>query len=128
MSRATVICTTDADRSKAAGWAMRAPPGTRIEFKSPKRSIPQNDRMWAMLTDVADQMTHHGQKLKANDWKLLFLNALGRENRVVPNLDGDGVVNLGMSSSDLSKEEMSDLMLVIAAWGSQNGVKFGDRE
>lgn len=127
MSRAVIICDSAARREQAAAWALKAPQGTRIEFKEAKRSIPQNDRMWAMLTDIAGQLTHHGEKLDAEEWKLLFLDALNRECRVVPSLEGSGFVNL-RRSSDLSKEEMTDLMEIIAAWGARHGVKFGDGE
>lgn len=124
MSRATVLICSDADRAKAVAWAGKAPLGTRIEFKATKRSIPQNDRMWAMLTDVAQQVPWHGLKLRPDDWKLIFLDALKRELRVVPNLDGTGFINLGRSSSDLTKAEMSDLIELIFAFGAERGVTF----
>ncbi len=126
MSRALLVLNERADRAKASAWIAKAPRGTRVEFKGPKRSIPQNDRMWAMLTDVATQLPWHGIKLTADDWKLIFLDALKREVRMVPNIDGNGFVNLGRSSSDLSKAEMGDLMELIAAFGAQHGVVFGD--
>lgn len=126
MSRALVILNSKADRQKVANWAMKLPPGTRCEFKEPKRSVPQNDRMWAALTDVATQVPYHGIKLSADDWKLLFLDALKREVRMVPNLDGTGLVSLGRSSSDLSKQEFSDLLELIAAFGAEHGVQFQD--
>lgn len=126
MSRALVIIKNAAERAKAARWLAAAPWGTRVEFKSSKRTHPQNDRMWAMLTDIASQLPWHGQKLRPDDWKLIFLDALKRELRLVPNLDGRGFVNLGRSSSDLSKQEMSELMELIAAFGAEHGVKFND--
>lgn len=125
MSRALVTIRTDADRSRVASWAAKAPDGTRVEFKASKRSIPQNDRMWAMLTDVATQLQWHGLKLTPDDWKLIFLDALKREIRTVPNVDGTGFVNLSRSS-DLSKDEMSDLMELISAFGAKHGVLFAD--
>jgi hypothetical protein len=128
MSRALVVINTGADRNLVATWAAKVPWGTRIEFKAPKRTLPQNDRMWAMLTDVAQQVDYHGLKLTTDDWKLLFLDALKREVRMVPNLDGNGLVSLGRSSSDLSKREMTDLIELIFAWGAQHGVTFKDDE
>lgn len=128
MGRALVVIRSEADRTRIASWAGKAPFGTRVDFKAAKRSIPQNDRMWAMLTDIAKQLPWHGIKLRPDDWKLLFMDALKRELRMVPNLDGTGFVNLGRSSSDLSKGEMSDLMELIASFGAQHGVKFGDVE
>lgn len=117
---------SSADRQRAALWATKAPAGTRIEFKSSRRSLPQNDRMWAMLTDIARQLPWHGVKLTPDDWKLVFLDALKREVRMVPNIDGNGFVNLGRSSSDLSKQEMGDLLDLIAEFGARHGVQFGD--
>ena len=124
MGRATLILERDSDRDTACSWVNKAPLSTRITFKASKRSIPQNDRMWAMLTDIANQLKWHGLKLTPDDWKIVFMDALNREARMVPNLDGTGFVNLGTRSSDLSKEEMSDLMEVIAAFGSSHGVEF----
>lgn len=126
MGRALVILASHAERQRVANWAMKAPVNTRVEFKAPKRSLPQNDRMWSMLTEVAQQLPWHGIKLAADDWKLIFLDALKREVRMVPNIDGNGFVNLGRSSSDLGKDEMSDLMELIAAFGAQHGVTFNE--
>ena len=126
MGRALVVIRSEADRNLVAHWAARADIGTRVEFKASKRSLPQNARFWAMLTDVASQLRWHGVRLTADDWRLIFLDGLKRELRIVPNIDGDGFVNLGRSSSDLTKEEMGDLMELIAAFGAQHGVVFSD--
>ncbi len=128
MSRATLILSSPSERLRAARWVEQLPPMTRIEFKEPKRTIPQNDRMWAMLTDVSFQLPWHGIRLSPDDWKLIFLDALKRELRMVPNIDGTGFVNLGRSSSDLSKAEMTDLIELISAFGANHGVAFQDIE
>ncbi len=128
MTRAALILSTPTERLRAARWASKLPEGTRVEFKAPKRTIPQNDRMWAMLTDVATQLPWHGLKLSPDDWKLIFLDALKRELRMVPNIDGSGFVNLGRSSSDLSKGEMADLITLIEEFGARHGVVFHDPE
>ncbi len=127
MSRWTQIINGPADRRKAANWCMGAPIGMRIEFKEAKRTTDQNARFWASLTDVAQQVEWHGLKLTPDDWKLIFLDALKREVRMVPNIDGNGFVNLGRSSSDLSKGEMSDLLELIYAFGARHGVVFHDQ-
>jgi len=81
-----------------------------------------------MLTDVATQLKWHGISLTPDDWKLVFLDSLNRESRFVPTIDGTGFVNLGRSSADLSKEEMSELIELIFAFGAQHGVKFNEPE
>ena len=128
MSRYLVTLKSGADRQRAARFIAAAPFGTRVEFKATKRTIPQNDKMWAALTDVATQLKWNGQRLHAEDWKYIFLDALKRELRIVPNLDGTGFVNLGRSSSDLSKGEMSDLIELINEFGAKHGVIFHDTE
>lgn len=127
MSRAVLILHRQSDRDRASAWVRSAPWGTRITFQEAKRSSDQNAKMWAMLTEVARQVQWHGQRLSADDWKLVFLAALKAELRIVPNLDGTGFVQLGRSSSDLSVSEMADLIDLIAAFGARQGVVFADQ-
>lgn len=127
MSRAFLVLGSNATREKAIRWIRTAPINTRVEFREPKRSLPQNDRFWAMLTDVAQQATHSGRKYTADQWKVIFLHALGREAQFVPALEGGGFIPLGQSSSDLSKAEMSAAIDYIQAWGASNGVVFNDQ-
>lgn len=127
MSRALIVLNQPLDYARGARWIKQAPVGTRVEFKAPKRTTPQNDRMWAMLTDIAQQKHHYNIKLSTDDWKLVFLAALKRELRMVPNLDGDGFVQLGgRSSSDLSREEMSDLIELMLEWGARNDIVWSE--
>jgi hypothetical protein len=126
LSRYLTTLRAETDRADALRIVSAAPLGSRVEVKAVKRTVPQNDRMWAMLTDVAMQLPWHGKKLTPDDWKLIFLDALKQEQRLVPNLEGNGFVTLGRSSSDLSKEEMANLIDLISAWGVQHGVTFKD--
>lgn len=128
MSRALVILRNDADRLKAAAWCRNAPRNTRVLFQETKRTLPQNSILHAMLTEIAAQKTHCGVKMPPDDWKCLFMGALGKEARVVPSLDGTGFVPLGYRSSELSVSEMSDLIELMKMWGAQNGVVFRDEE
>lgn len=129
MSRVAVILNTKADREKVCKWVMKVDAGTRVELKEAKRTDDQNAKFWAMLTEVSQQLLWHGQKLNTEDWKLVFLDALKRELRIVPNITGNGFVNLGRSSSDLTKAEFSDLIEIIHAFGAEHGVVFAeDRE
>ena len=127
MSRALITVNGKSDRERASAWALKAPTGTRVEFKKPKRTIPQNDRMWAMLTDIASQKEHAGRKYTPDQWKVLFMHACGREVQFIPALDNGTFIPWGQSSSDLSKEEMTDLIEFMLAWGAENGVHFHDQ-
>ena len=127
MSRAQLTLDSTSARERAIKWIAAMPSGTRVIFKDAKRTIPQNDRMWAMLTEVATQVEWHGKKLKPDSWKLLFLDALSSEMSLVPNIDGTGFVNLGYSSSNLSKADFGNLLELIAAFGANHGVIFRDQ-
>ena len=80
--------------------------------------------MWAALGDISKQVEWHGQMLEPDDWKLIFMNALNSEMRLVPALDGKGFVHIGTRSSKLSKQEMSDLIELIFEFGARKGVRF----
>lgn len=125
MGRALIVINGKAARDKAMAWLTKAPINTRVEFKSARRSIPQNDRMWAMLTDISAQLEWHGQKYLPDDWKDYFMHAL-RRMRWMPDEDG-GMVPVGMRTSDLGKDEMGDLMTLMEAFGARHGVSFHDQ-
>lgn len=125
MSRALVVIATASDRAKVANWAAKAPWNTRVEFRGPKRTLPQNDLMWSRLTEIAQHVVWYGQKLTPDDWKDVFTASL-RKARVVPGLDPGSFVPLGMRTSDMSKEEMTALLDLIDAFAAEHGVVFKD--
>jgi hypothetical protein len=126
MSRHIITLQSAAERERAARYIAQAPSGSRVEFKGKRRSNDQNALMWSHLSDIARSLPWHGIKLTADDWKLIFLDALKREARIVPNIDGNGFVNLGRSSSDLSKQEFSDLLELIKAFAANHNVRLID--
>lgn len=127
MGRATIILNTPANKAKATEWIAKAPPETRVEFKRSKRTLPQNDLMWARLTEIAEQVVWYGQKLGPEDWKDVFTASL-RKARVVPGIDPGTYVPTGMRTSDMDKEEMGHLLDLIDAFAAQQGVVFTERE
>ncbi len=132
---ATLVLNTPADRDQARDWIRRAPDGSTVTFTRPdekKRTTPQNAKMHAMIRDVQKQVKPpNGQIYDEEDWKRLFVNALWRETRLVPALDPNGgFVLLGKSTARMTTQEVADMILLIQAYGDQNGVKFasdGDR-
>lgn len=126
MTRYLVTLNSNADRERAWKFISAAPSGSRVELKAAKRTLPQNDRMWAMLTDIATQMQHHERKYTSDQWKVILMHAVGREVQFIPALDGSGFIPWGQSSSDLSKQEMSDLIEFMKVWGAEQGVVFHD--
>lgn len=131
MGRAMLVLDTEFQRRKAQDWVWAAKNGSRVEFKGPQRSVDQNALMWALLTEVAQQLGWHGKRLTPDDWKLMFLDAWHREKKaelnIVPNLDNTGFVNLSTSTSDLAKDEMSELIEIIYRDGAKHGVVFSEQ-
>ena len=120
----TLIMNGTAARERAKRWIDAAPHNTAVTFRASKRSLPQNALMWARLTEIAQKLDWHGMRLSANDWKDIFTAAINR-SRVVPGLDG-GFVVLGQRTSDMTKDEMGQLLDMIEAFAAQRGVTFGD--
>lgn len=104
-----------------------APPGSVMKVSPPRRTIDQNARMWAMLTDVSIAKPE-GRELTPDVWKSLFLHSLDHAQRFEMALDGNGMVPVGFRSSKLTKQQMSDLMEVIAEYGARHGVVWSDPE
>jgi len=97
-----------------------------LTLKPETRSLAQNARLWAMLTDISHQVDWYGRKLSPEEWKHVFSAAL-RKQDVVPGLDG-GFVVLGISTSKMTKAEMCDLQTLMEAFGAERGVRFGAPE
>jgi hypothetical protein len=110
-------------RANAVECVASAPDGWVITVQPPTRSLQSNARMWALLTEVAEQVVWHGRKLSPESWKHVFSAALKKQD-VVPNIDGTGFVVLGQSTSQMSVAEMSDLMALIEAFGVSHNVTF----
>lgn len=124
--RIEFVLISDLVRQNACRAIMKAGDNCRVEIKAPRRTIPQNSRLWAHLNDISRQRVHAGRRLSPSQWKVLFLDALLDETHVVPKLNGIGLVNIGKSSSDLTVKEMADLITLIEAYGAEHGVVFGD--
>lgn len=110
-------------RMRAAQAVAEAPAGYVVTIREPSRSLDQNGRLWAMLGDVARQVEWYGKYLAPEDWKHVFTASL-RKLSVVPNLDGTGFVALGLSTSRMTKRELSDLIDLIGAFGSERAVRW----
>jgi hypothetical protein len=114
------------EKSRIRAWLDRCPVGQgwRVEFLPPVRSTDQNARLWAFLDDIAAQKEWDGKKRTSEAWKDLFTACL-RSQEIVRGLEG-GIVALGARTSEMSPEEMSDLLQLIETWGAENGVTFTD--
>lgn len=118
----TFILANDMVRKNAQEAIKTAPQGFFVTIKQPTRSLMQNNRLWALLTDVSQQVDWYGRKLAPQEWKDVFTAAMKKQD-VVPGIEG-GFVVLGRSTSNMTKAEMNDLQEIISAFGAQHDVKW----
>lgn len=103
----------------------------RIEVTEakPTRTIEQNSRLWALLSDVARQVKWPVdgklQHLSPEDWKDIFTAAHTKGQRVAQGIEG-GFVMLGARTSRMRVGDMIDLQTLIEAFGAEHGVVFGE--
>ena len=79
-------------------------------------------------------MKWHNYPLTPDDWKLIFLEELEQQLsddekmglRVMPNLRGNGFVQIGGRSSRLKKDQFSMLLESILAFCAENGIDVRD--
>lgn len=96
-----------------------------ISISEPKRTLAQNAKMWAMLSDISEQVEWYGVKMSDDDWKNVLSAGLEKQ-RAVPGIDG-GFVMLGAKTSQQSVKWMSDMIELCYAFGAEHGVKWSDK-
>ncbi|WP_395393129.1 recombination protein NinB [Novosphingobium sp. BL-8A] len=121
----TLILANDQVRRLAHQLIDRAPERAVLNIREATRSLDQNAKMHAMLSDIS-RAKPMGRNLKPEIWKCLFLDAMGHQANWVPSLDGDGVVNTGFRSSRLTVAQMSDMIESMYAFGAEHGVVWSE--
>lgn len=127
MSRIAFSILSSVERQKAAQAVSKAPLGAFFDLRENTRSIDQNNLLWQRLTELSNQLDWGGQKLTPDDWKDVMTAGL-RRARIVPNIDGDGFVQIGLHTSGLTTAEMTDLLDLMSAFAANHGVTFKDEQ
>lgn len=124
MSQYRVILTNEFSRQRAKTLIDKAPSGFVMEVREPRRTLDQNDKLWAMLSDIAASKPL-GRMHTPDDWKAIAMNAVGWECQFCEGLDGRPFP-IGFRSSQLTKSQMSTLIEWLQAFGDENGVRWTD--
>lgn len=109
---------------KLVGKALAAGPVV-VTLGRETRTLDQNAKLWAMLTDVSRQVEWHGRKLSNEDWKHVMTAALTQQE-AVPGING-GFVVLGQSTRKMKKRQFAELIELIYAFGSEQGVQWSEK-
>lgn len=109
-----------AARENAIRAVSEAPEGYAVEVKPVTRSLEQNAKLHAMLTDIARKLEWAGAYRDVEVWKRLltaaWLRARGEPIEMLPALDGHGVDIVFRRTSELTVPEMIELIEYIQAW------------
>ena len=100
-----------------------------LEIKDAGKSRDQEKLYHELIGQIAKQAQHMGAKWDAESWKRLLVDSYCREKglktgAVIPNLAGDGIVQLGMQTRNFTKEQASEFVEWLHAWGATNGIHF----
>lgn len=126
MSRGqTIILAGPSQRSFAKALIDRAPAYAVVNVREQTRSTEQNDKMWAMLSDIS-RAKPEGRYWVPETWKAAFMHSLGHQVQFCEGLDGSGPFPLGFHSSRLSKQQMSDMIECISEYGARHNVKWSN--
>lgn len=123
------------ERFKAA-WAeccryleVGQPVRVKVEPTACTRTLEQNAKMWAVLTDIARQVEWpvdgKMQLLEKEDWKEILTAGLKKHQRVAAGVEG-GFVMLGVRTSRMTIGQMVELIEFALWFGAEKGVRWGD--
>lgn len=93
-----------------------------------KRSQDQNEMFHSIIGQIAKQARHLGASWSADDWKRLLVHQWAKETKrhglekIVPALDGGGIVQLGLQTREFTKADASEFTEYLIAWSAQNGI------
>jgi hypothetical protein len=97
-----------------------------------ERSVEQNAKLHALLSDIASQKQWAGKWLDVEAWKRLLVaaweRAEGRAAEFYPAIDGAGFDIVWRRTSRMNKQEMIELIEYATAWAVQNDVKLREEK
>ena len=113
-------------RKNAMQAVLEAPTGYAVEIRPKNRTLDQNAKIHALITDIAKTLEWAGAKRDVETWKRLltaaWLRARGEPIEMLPALDGHGVDIVFRRTSELTVNEMIELIEYIQAWAIGNGI------
>lgn len=101
---------------------MQAGHKLELNIKREKRSLDQNALFWSVLTDLSKQVDWYGNRLTPEEWKIM-LTASMKQQKTLPGING-GFVVVGASTSQMTKDEMGELITIAHAFGDEKEVKW----
>jgi len=100
-----------------------------VDVREWSKSREQEKHYHAIINHIAKEATHLGAKWSTDDWKRFLVDQFSREHpnpdkngRIVPNLDGSGIVQLGEQTSQFTITRASEFISWLEAWAADKGI------
>ncbi len=139
----TLTITGEVARKAICRHVMTADEGYIVTIGPQVKRRIQEEKYHAMIGDIADQCKFMQRTWSKEEWKRLLIDAyvrVARENakaegkpdpfsghgEVVPSLEGNGFVQLGIQSRGFSIKQAAEFIEYLFAYGSKESVIFGD--
>lgn len=122
----TVILHGKSQRDFAKQLIDIAPKDAVLTIREAKRSLEQNDKLWAILSDIS-RAKPLGRRHTPEVWKNLMMHACGHAVQFENGIDGQPFP-VGFRSSKLNKQQMSELIEFTLAFCAEHNVKLSEPE
>ena len=98
-----------------------------LEIKLANKSREQEEKYHSMIGEIAKQAQHMGASWDAESWKRLLVDQFCKDSGlktgvIMPNLSGDGIVQLGFQTRKFTKEQASEFVEWLYAWSAERGI------
>lgn len=130
-------------RANAVDCVRMAPNGYSVTVMEPTKRRIQEEKYHAMIGEIAEVVPFMTQMQDEETWKRLLVDAFVRvmreearatgkpdpfedQARIVPSLDGSGVVQLGVQTRRFTVAMAAQFIEYLYSFGSENNVIFGD--
>ena len=99
-----------------------------LTIERERKTRIQEEKYHAIIGEIAKTTEHAGSKWDETSWKRLLLDKFARDTgrpvgRLLPNLDGTGVVDVGIQSRRFTVADASEFIEWLHAWCADNGVE-----
>lgn len=98
-----------------------------LKIEKLRKSRDQEEMYHAMIGEIAKQAMHNGAKWDAESWKRLLVDKFCKEiglntGMIIPNLDNDGIVQLGFQTRKFNVEQATMFIEFLYAWAANAGI------
>ena len=137
MSKQTFIMVHDMARQRAVQAVKDAPEGHMVVISELTKKRIQEEKYHAMIGDIAKQCKFMDQRRDLDDWKRLLVDAFAKvmrdagtpihhDGRVLPSLDFERVVQLGIQTKDFYVAEAAQFIEYLYSFGADRGVLWSE--